>query len=314
MFFASGIVDTTLFVRQPNSFDMDEILTTLSTRFPGDLESIRTIGQFRDWALAQPRLAFFEPKSVILSERGKPRLVSLSAADLNSWRRHVADGSLVRLHGLETAALSQIVADRRTAAMVLIRAHMEIAGLAAYCHEKLFDAGRDGALDRLADVVHQVYFGSSMRIQTKKTPELADYLFEEVYPIRPTDFIRSMDRFASGGDPAYTRHLLVYGLLSDFAHPVTRLAFFEILRESPEGWTLRYKLEDPLDAEAFKIAVELLLGNMRVGYACAAMLAKCEIVPSPEGGMLLRPPTPDEAGKIWLRFLETSTAGKPPAA
>ena len=58
----------------------------------------------------------------------------------------------------------------------------------------------------------------------------------------------------------------------------------------------------------------IFAGNMRVGYACAAMLAKAEVVETESGEMRLRPPTPDQAGEIWLRFLETSTAGKPPAA
>ena len=107
---------------------MDQI-RTLSIRFPASVEAIRTIGEFRDWAAAEPRDAFFEPNSLILSERGKPRLLNLTSADLNVWRRHVADGCLVRLHNLETAVLSEIIADRLTAAMVLVRAHMEVGNV-----------------------------------------------------------------------------------------------------------------------------------------------------------------------------------------
>lgn len=294
---------------------MNQALKALESLFPSENHTIRGIGEIHQWASAKRFEAFREPKAFVVRRAGKVEVGPVHVDELNGWRRHVTDGTFVRLHGLETSILSELVADRLTPALVIARAHMELAGLAAYSAEVLLSAGRDGAWDRLAKVVQQVYFGSSMRIQAKGTPALEDFLLEEVCPIRPSEFIKAMDRFVPPRNgKASTRHQMIYGLLSDFAHPVTSRSFFDVLSEDFGGWLLRYRSEDPLDSQSAKMALEILLGNMQVGYACASLLAQSSLVADGRDGFILRTPSEEEVGEIWLRLLEPTTAGKPPAA
>jgi hypothetical protein len=284
--------------------------SALAARFPDERGTIEAIDHIQQWADAVERRPFREPKSLIIRTRGKVQVGPVSLADLNAWRSHLANGTIVRLRGLETAFLAELAADRVSAAMTLARAHMEVAGLAAYGADVLLTAGRDGAWDRLAKVVQQVYFGSSMRIQAKNTPALDDFLLEEVCPIRPGEFIRAMDRFVG---PDSTRYQMIYGLLSDYAHPVTSRSFFDVLSEDGDGWLLHYRMEDRLDQASAHMAVEILLENMRIGYACASLLGLATVLPDGAGGFRLRTATPEQTGEIWLRFLDLETTRKPPA-
>lgn len=288
---------------------MDEYLNALAARFPQERGTIDAIDHIQQWAAAQDHQPFREPKSFVVRKAGKAEVGPVSVDDLNAWRSHVANGTVVRLRGLETAVLSELAADRLTAAMTLERAHMEVAGLAAYSADVLFAAGCDGAWDRLAKVVQQVYFGSSMRVQTKNTPALENFLLEEVCPLRPGEFIKAMDRFAA---PDSTRYQMIYGLLSDYAHPVTSRSFFDVLSEDLGGWLLNYRREDGLDDSSAHMALDVLLGNMRVGYACASLLALALVLADGHGGFTLRTGSERETGEIWVRFLDLATMGRPP--
>jgi hypothetical protein len=285
-------------------YAMTDDLMILRSRFPDEHDTIRVIDEFQRWADAQPLEPFREPKSFVIRNSGKPEVGPMDVEDLNAWRRHVADGTLVRLRGLEATILSELATGRATAGMIVARAHMEVAGLAAYCSEVLLSAGRDGKWDRLAKVVQQVYFGSSMRIQAKGTPPLERFLLEEVCPIRPGELIKAMDRFA-GHDG--TRYQMIYGLLSDYAHPVTSRAFFDVLSEDEAGWFLKYRSEDPLDDLSAHMALDIILGNMRIGYACASLVACSAVLVRPGGGFVLRTPTEEQAGEIWRRFLDLTS-------
>lgn len=105
------------------------------------------------------------------------------------------------MRALEVDMTAELLAGRMVSAMAVARAHMEVAGLAAYGCNALYEAGRSGDFKPLEKLVLQTYFGSSMRIQVKGTPELDYYLRpEEVRPLRPGDLIKAMDAFRASGD------------------------------------------------------------------------------------------------------------------
>ncbi|MDP8931619.1 MAG: hypothetical protein M3O70_24380 [Actinomycetota bacterium] len=137
----------------------------------GDL--IEQIARLRRDSVRE-RVPFFEPRSLVVLEDGKPSLTAVGAVDLNAWRRHMADGSSVRMRALEVDTLAELAAGRMISAMATARAHMEVAGLATYCCRALYDSGRDGDFESVEKLIARTYFGSSMRIQVKGTPVLGD--------------------------------------------------------------------------------------------------------------------------------------------
>jgi len=78
--------------------------------------------------------------------------------------------------------------------------------------------------------------------------------------------------------------------------------------------TLDYHRRRPLDRASAHMALEILLANMRIGYACASLLDLAIVLPDGAGGFRLRTATPEQTGEIWLRFLDLETTGKPPAS
>jgi hypothetical protein len=249
---------------------------------------------------------FFEPKSLVDFSERKPKLLAVGAMDINSWTRHVADGSTARLASLEEAIFLDLTRDYLTAAMVLARSHMEVAGLAAYGAQILFASARKSEWDRLIKVIQQTYFGSSTRIQEKGTPELGDHLLAEVYPFRPTDLIKAMDRFAKPDDPNYTHYQLMYGLLSEYSHPAMGATkhFAQMVSNEFEGWHLRYDRKEVLEKESMRMACEIVLNNMRVGHACCALLRSTSIRVNTKGKWKFQSPSETEVGRIWRQILQ----------
>jgi len=282
-------------------------LAELNRRFPDLADVVGQVGQLRDRNARSKREAFFEPRSLVVVADGKPTLPAVGAASFNAWRRHMGDGSSVRMRALEVGMTAELLASRMISAMAVARAHMEVAGLAAYCCRALYEAGRSGEFEPLEKLVLQTYFGSNMRIQVKGTPELDAYLrLEEVRPLRTGDLIKAMDAFQAPNDRPGTRCQLTYGLLSEYAHPAMRATsatFADVVSEHDDGWFIQYHEADRLDEASVKMALEILLDNMRVGHACAALLDRA-VVYETGGVCQLQPPSSEEGHDIYVNLLQ----------
>ncbi len=285
---------------------MDAYTEGLGRCFPDLSDLVEHIKALRRQA-ARARDPFFEHRSLVDFKDGKPRLAGVVAADFNAWRRHMADGSTVRMRELEVGTAAELAAGRMISAMAAARAHMEVAGLAAYCCRALYHSGRSGDFGPIEKLILQTYFGSNMRIQVKGTPALEEYLRrEEVRPFRIGDLIKSMDDFRAAGEEPETRCQLTYGLLSEYAHPAMRAtsaSFTEVLAEDADGWQIRYHEENRLDEAEARMALEILLDNMRVGHASAALLHRAEVFGG-GGPLRLRTPPPGEVHDIYANLLQ----------
>lgn len=288
---------------------MDAYLDELGSRFADLGELMDQIKDLRSHA-ARDRESFFEHRSLVVLDNGKPRLAGVVAADFNAWRRHMADGSSVRMRALEVGTAAELAAGRMISAMATARAHMEVAGLAAYCCRALYSCGRTGDFTPIEKLIVQTYFGSNMRIQVKGTPALEPHLRpEEVRPFRIGDLIKAMDEFRAAGDEPGTLCQLTYGLLSEYAHPVMRAtsaSFTDVLTETQDGWEIRYHEEHRLDAGEAQMALEILLDNMRIGHASAALLHRADVTGG-GGPLRLRTPSPDEVHDIYVHLLQQPT-------
>jgi hypothetical protein len=285
---------------------MDAYLDELGRRSPGTGELIERITALRSSA-AREREPFFEHRSLLVLDDGKPRLAGVVAADFNAWRHHMADGSSVRMRALEVGTAAELAAGRMISAMATARAHMEVAGLAAYCCRALYNCGRSGDFAPVEKLIVQTYFGSNMRIQVKGTPALEPHLRpEEVRPFRIGDLIKAMDEFRASGEEPGTLCQLTYGLLSEYAHPVMRAtsaSFTDVLSENEDGWEIRYHEENRLDEGEARMALEILLDNMRIGHASAALLHRADVVGG-GGPLRLRTPSPPEVHDIYANLLQ----------
>lgn len=281
-------------------------LQELARRFPALEPLSDTVGELSARVRGPAHEPFFEPKSLLEFSEGKPKLTAVDVQDVNAWRQHAADSASVRMVGLEDAIIDELLHDRLTAAMVVSRAHMEVAGLAAYCLERLFGAAKSGDWEGLLPLVQKTYFGTSMRIQAGGTPALeALILEEEGYPLKPGDLVKALDRYAAGDGSVGTYYQVTYGFLSEFAHPVMRgnRAFSEVVSSTPDGWYIRYRTEEPVDEGSAKMALEILVASMRVGHSCAALL-DCSSFVARRRSWRFEGPSETEVHRIWTDLLQ----------
>jgi hypothetical protein len=266
------------------------------------------IARLRKLIQAIPFEPFFEPKWLVELGGPKPVFLDVELGDINAWRRHVSDGCMARLASLEDALFNELENDRLTATMVLTRAHMEVAGLAAYSSNALFSTARSGEWDKLTKLVQQTYFGSSMRIQAKGTPSLNEILLEESYPIKPSDLIKAMDKFDRPDDPKYTHYQVKYGLLSEFTHPAMRATrhFASVKNSNSDGWLIQYHDQESFDEDSIEMACDILLNNMRIGYACCNLLRLARIESTQDGEYVFYGPSEIQLKEIWKDILQRS--------
>src|SRR3954471_3895465 len=247
-----------------------EAPTMLASKFPKQARLINRVRKLGERARSVQRQVILEPVSLQDLNEEKPRLFGLTPADYNGWRLHAAESSAVRMQDLEDAIASELVDGRFTSSSILLRAHMEVAGLAAYVVNRLQDAAEQPeGWQKLAPAIQRVYFGSSMFVQSRGTPDVANIIgMGEVYPVSPTDYIKAIDRFASPGKTPGKRFQLTYGLLSESAHPAMRGSkpFCEVLAHRHFAWLLRYHAEESPNAKAIRMVFEILRDSMRMGY------------------------------------------------
>lgn len=252
---------------------------------------------------------FFEPVSAVVIENKVQRLLALRAEDLASWLSHVAASTFCRMRALEVPVLENLIAHRTLAAMTLLRSHFEAAAMAAYCLEELTDAARHEHLPALADLIPKTLFGTGLAKfrDTHTAGELLSMC--EGDTIRICHAVEALDRFyyqeAAKGDLA-----VVYSLLCDFAHPNHRgvLGFMQSV-ERTNGWVISYVKDEPPDKEMALHASETLLVSMRAGYSAGEML-RCWHFSEQTGGRIdWRGPSPDDAARIWVRYLQRPIEG-----
>lgn len=254
---------------------MKAFLREIGVRYPSTRDSVESILSV-DTEIGQlPSGSFFEPMSLVEVVNGKRRLLALSSDLLNAWRQHAAYGARIRMRLTERGIFSELEERRLLPAMVLARAHMEAAAQAAYCEQLLVDTARSGAWDDISEAVLRTMLGTSLRIAAKREPRVEEFITPpEHLPLEIGDTIKALDRFAAAGAAPGRHSQVVYSFLCEFAHPTLRgiRTFFESTDSDLGGWTIRYRTdgaEAVLEAE-FGMALEIVLQNMRYGYACSA--------------------------------------------
>lgn len=287
---------------------MRDYLRRVAASYPVVRQPVDSILRLREEVNKLPTAPFFEPVSLVEVLDGKRRLAVTSAALINAWCQHVAYGSRVRLWSIEEGIVSELGAGRLLGSMVLARAHMESAAQAAYCEELLVDAANAGAWDRLDDIVLRTMLGTSLRIAAKRAPQVEEFISPgEHFPLEMIgETIKALDRFAAGQTPGHHSQVL-YSFLCEFAHPTLRgsKGFFEATDRGCEGWTIRYDSDgrELFDEKNIGMVLEILLENMRLGYACSELLRRSRVFGNPPAFQLV-PPSPEDGRYIWSQLLQ----------
>lgn len=263
-------------------------------------ESVEALSQSARAIEFQP---FFEPVSAVVIEKGTERLIDVRAEDLASWASHIATSTFCRMHALEVPVLENLAAGRTLAAATILRSHLEAAAMAAYCLERLTDAARSDDPQRLAALIPKTLFGTGLKKYRDKHVAGDLLLTCEGDTIRVCEAVASLDKYyyqdAAQGDLS-----VAYSILCDFAHPNHRgvVGFMQAV-EQPGGWLISYIRDEPRDNRMTVHAMETLLVSMRGGYSAGVML-RCWCFAERHGRVAWRGPSPDDAARVWVRYLQ----------
>jgi len=281
------------------------LMDKLTEAYPGAKETLDRIAKIHRLVDSFDIAPFFEPPSWFDLGK-KPKPLFLTADLLATWIQHISHGTRVRLRSLEAGFLSELATGRFMTAMVLARSHMECAGLAAFAEQELLNASDTGNWDDLKPTIHQMLFGTSFRFEKKLTELQEELPLEATLPVRPNVLLEAMDGFLMGSGSQTSQLRGVYALLCEYAHPNIggSKAFEDIItHEDGSGWTHYYGQREDIGESDVAAATDMLLVNMKIGYANALLLVTGEIEELPDG-LCFHKPSISIGKVIWDEILQ----------
>jgi len=292
---------------------MKAALRRIGARYPAVQQTVEAILRLDVEVDRLPTIPFFEPISLVEVVDGKRRLIDISPDLLSAWCQHAAYGSRVRMRSVERGIVSELEAGQLLCAMVLLRGHMEAAAQAAYCEELLVDAASSGKWDGMGEILLRTMLGTSLRIAARRVPEINEFISPaEHFPLEIGETIKALDRFAAAGHSPGRHSQVLYSFLCEFAHPALRgiRASFEATEDEFRGWTIRYRSDsrEVISEADIPTALEILVENMRYGYACSELLRRSRVT-GVFPALTLEPPSSDDGHFIWSQLLQRPGAG-----
>ncbi len=282
-----------------------ELIRTLKERYPAHAETLEAIAAVAEVVDSLPIEVFFDPVSVVEIHRGERQLLTVDAPHVAAWAKHVAYATRVRMRALEISILREICDAHLTASAALLRAHLETAGLASHAYLTLMDSVTSGNTQRLDELMRATLFGTALFKETKKVPELEDYLTVTAQSTaRACEYLKGLDRFLEPSKQPGTRQRLRYALLCDWAHPNPGgfKGFSRVVHATEEGWVVQYSWQEELGTYGLQMVVEYLLENMRLGYAASEFLRLIRIADE-NGRLRCNLPDPADIAQITKKIM-----------
>ena len=285
--------------------DIQAAIEKLRSSHPGVIGPLHLIESIRQEISLRPLEEFFEPVSSIDLSAKPRRLESISPQSLAAWTKHIAYSTQARMGALEPAILSELAEGRGLASMVMIRSHMEVAGLGALCQEELIKSMCTRDLEPLKVLIPKTMFGTSMTQIAKKDEATQEMLLmSEGGTITISSAIAAMDKFSSQGEERM-RYRRFYALLCEFAHPNYRgvKSFVRVLRQDENGWIVKYEDAEEIEDAHVEMALQMLSDNMRIGYAASELLRLARFTAS-AAGIDYASASESEIERIWSRIIQ----------
>lgn len=288
--------------------DVIQVIETIVRKWPRTADVLDEISRLMAVVSDLEDEAFFEPVSLIdWPQEGRRGYASFTAFHFVGGLRHASGSARARMTMLEEAALNILASTGVYPAAVLVRSHMEAAGLAAMALVDGTAALEKQKIEDVADVVLALQLGTSMRREAKKNERVNEcLLLSETNPLRAGRLIEALDRYAAAGEEVGRYFRASYAVLCEYAHAAMRVSrrFARVLETHEEGWLIQYDRREVTDSDEVQMILQMLHRSMQVGHSCAEMLRNIEVVEVGEDSVGIVPPT-EEVGKfVWTQLLQ----------
>lgn len=289
------------------SIEFERSAERLRELYPGLCKLLSTCNRIRQAAAIDDPSEFFEPVALIVARgRGPRRLKGVDPIDILAWKNHVTCATRIRLAELENAVLSLLADSNVLAAMVLVRSHLEAAGMATLCLNTLSECMRSGDLELLEELIPKTLFGSALFAQAKNDEVVENFLsMVQGSTVSSRTLVDALEDFVAttGGDAMWFKR--IYSVLCEYAHPNFggTSEYRTATREADRGWIIKYNSSPRRVEESVRDCLEILERCMRVGWASCAMLDLATFELGGEDRVVYQGPSKEQAGRIWADFI-----------
>ena len=284
---------------------MESYVESLKKKYPKYAERFDSISQIHYTQTKVVSEPFFEPISVLDADTRNRRLINIDPDMLNSWVKHLSHSTRLKMLKFESAVLSELNEGRHTSTMVLIRSHMEVAGLAAFSINTLTESAQRGDIEQLSIIIPKTFFGTSLSRETRHDDSVLDsltYTESTQSTVTSAQLIRAIDLYMNQEETGAIRRY--YALLCEWTHPNPRASqeYAKVLEEREDGWIIHYTDFSGLDEVALDMATTLLYDNMRAGHSASELLRLARFEMKGEG-FYYKPAPENEFQRIWKQLI-----------
>ncbi|GEM_PF-3831453 len=215
--------------------------------------------------------SIFEPKQIRLIENGRMSVQITSHQDLIAWQKEIAYSSVIRMRTTESSIYVSLDRLDFYAFAILLRHHMENAGLLALTVQTLMESFDKRDFSILNKYISKTWFGSSF--YNKPMFRDSDEAFMRIETVSVSAMINALDSFLEtlNKEPELKQKSFAnnYTWLYQFAHPnVTAASFFTIINKIRNGTIIDFEWDGNfIGEEGYYRLLDMLLINIMVGLA-----------------------------------------------
>lgn len=213
---------------------------------------------------------YYEPKMVWeidnTKKNDKMTLIIAEPDDINSWIQGLSQGCIVKMRHLEDAIAKLINVGDLYSSAILIRNHLELAGLLCLSLEILLENDRD----KLQRFISKTSYGAAY-YNNPKLRDSDDAFFRTETPT-VSAMIGALDKFLQAHtDNALNENFFKhnYAFLCQFSHPSTDTSTF-FLNATPEGegHNMQFNWKPHFGKTGTVSTLHALKQSLQVGLAC----------------------------------------------
>jgi len=229
----------------------------------------KEIDDYRNFYNLIELVEYFEP--VLLTEinntkkTDKMSLIISEPGDINCWILGLSQNCIVKMKNLEEAVVTLMNKGDLYSAAILIRHHMELAGLICLALEVL----RDGDNEKLQRFISKTFYGASY-YNNPRLRESDDAFFRTETPT-VSAMIRALDSFLKlNSENKLDENLCAhnYAFFSQFSHPsFDSSSFFVDSRKLEQGHTIQFRWKPNYGQTGVYSTLTALKQNLQIGLA-----------------------------------------------
>ncbi|MBP1762372.1 MAG: hypothetical protein H6Q64_1914 [Firmicutes bacterium] len=189
--------------------------------------------------------------------------------DINCWINGLSQSCVVKMKYLENSMITLLNSGDLYSTAILIRHHMELAGLICLCLEVLLEALKDKDYMKFQRFISKTFFGAAFYNNPVLRESESAFFRTETPTI--SAMIRALDNFLKANsaseiyDSVFAHN---YAFLCQFSHPCSDTSsFFTDFEKIDKGHMIQFRWQPDYGKTGFFVMLNALKQNLQFGLA-----------------------------------------------